>query len=91
MTISTGGKVCIFIGSIFVLGAIFLVSNPIIALFSLIAGISCMVQGAHMKASIPTTRTNWGTVPKSTTAVPKSSIIGKGPVQSKDTRSRQPI
>lgn len=49
MAISTGGKVCIFIGAIFVLGAIFMVSNPWIALFSLIAGISCMVQGANMK------------------------------------------
>jgi len=51
VTISTGGKVCIFIGFIVMLVGLFVTMNTLVGLFMIFAGIVTMIQGNNMKAT----------------------------------------
>lgn len=47
--VTTGGKVCIIVGILVIMGAVIVAENILIKVFGLIAGLIIMIQGMKMK------------------------------------------
>lgn len=47
--VTTGGKVCIIVGILVIMGAVIVAENILIKVFGLVAGLIIMIQGMKMK------------------------------------------
>lgn len=47
--VTTGGKVCIIVGILVIMGAVIVAENVLIKIFGLIAGLIVIIQGLRMK------------------------------------------